>query len=151
MTKNLLLGMLLCVSILFTSCATIFTGTKDVINFDSKPQGATVYIDGLEVCKTPCQASVKRSLDDTTAEFKLDGYETRVIKLDRKFNLVSILNFGGLLGWGVDALTGSIMKYDRKHYDLKMNKLAKTLSEERTLKIEINTKDKKVDFYVAKK
>jgi hypothetical protein len=105
-----------------TSCATIFTGTEDTIRFNSKPEGAGVYKDGLELCETPCKKSVDRSLSDVDVEFKLEGYENRVITLDREFNTISILNLGSILGWGVDAATGSIFKYDRKAYDIEMTK-----------------------------
>lgn len=56
--------------LLATSCATIFTGTKDTIVFNSDPSGAKIFIDGLEVCKTPCTTKLKRSLSDKIAEIK---------------------------------------------------------------------------------
>lgn len=130
--------------LLFSSCATIFTGTKDRIQFNSNPAGATVLIDGIEVCKTPCSASVKRSLSDKDAEFKLDGYKTRIITLDRTFNAVSILNLGGIWGWAIDAATGSLMKYDRKSYDIQLDKKMTSLNAN---KIEIDTTNKTVAIY----
>src|SRR5699024_952601 len=105
-----------------SSCATIFTGTKDTLRFDSEPQGATVYIDGLKACETPCTTKVKRSLSDKLAKIKLDGYQTRVITLDRKFNAVSVLNLFGMIGWAVDAATGSLMKNGGKGYDIELKK-----------------------------
>lgn len=138
-------------TLFMTSCATIFTGTKDAISFDSNPQGANVYLDGLEVCKTPCITMVKRSLSDKLAEIKLDGYETRVITLDRKFNTVSIINLGSLIGWGIDAATGALMKYDKKGYDIELEKDNRTSLLHNPSKIEINTDSKIVDVYVAKK
>jgi len=150
MNKIIYLSIALLMIFSVTSCATIFTGSKDTISFDSKPQGAKVFIDGLEVCKTPCTTQVKRSLSEKLAEIKLDGYETRVITLDRKFNAVSIINLGSLIGWGIDAATGSIMKYDKKGYDIELEKDNRT-SFNNPIKIEINTKDRLVDVYVAEK
>lgn len=138
-------------TLFMTSCATIFTGTKDTIRFDSTPQGAKVYIDGLEVCETPCTTQVKRSLSDELAEIKLDGYETPVITLDKEFNAVSVINLGFLIGWGIDAATGSLMKYDRKGYDIELEKDNRTSMIENPSKIEINTDSKIVDVYVAQK
>lgn len=132
---------------LFSSCATIFTGTKDTIRFNSKPEGATVYIDGIEVCKTPCEARVKRSLSDKDVEIKLDGYKTRIITLDRSFNVVSILNLAGFVGWAVDAATGSIMKYDRKSYDIELE-AKRDLSNLQPDMIDIDTKNHTLDLYV---
>lgn len=132
---------------LMTGCATIFTGTKDRIAFTSTPSGATIYKDGVEICTTPCNYKIKRSLNDTEVEFKLDGYETRLITLDKEFNLVSIINFGNLFGWGIDALSGSLMKYDRKAYDLKLTQ-EKSASLVQPSRIDIDTKSNKVTLTV---
>ncbi len=134
---------------LMTGCATIFTGTKDRIAFSSTPSGATIYKDGVEICTTPCNYRFKRSINDTEVEFKLDGYETRLITLDKEFNLVSIINLGNLLGWGIDALSGAVMKYDRKSYDLKLSpeKSASLLQPNR---IDIDSKSNTVTLTVQK-
>uniref|UniRef100_UPI004048E8AE hypothetical protein n=1 Tax=Algoriphagus sp. TaxID=1872435 RepID=UPI004048E8AE len=132
---------------LMTGCATLFTGTKDRIAFASTPSRATIYKDGVEICTTPCSYKVKRSLNDTEVEFKLDGYETRLITLDKEFNLVSIINFGNLFGWGIDALSGSLMKYDRKAYDLKLTQ-EKSASLVQPSRIDIDTKSNKVTLTV---
>jgi hypothetical protein len=134
-------------SFLMTSCATIFTGTKDRISFNSTPSGAIIYKDGVEQCKTPCSIKVKRSISDTDMEIKLDGYETMLITLDKEFNIVSVLNLGNLLGWGIDAVTGSVMKYDRKAYDLTLSKSNRT-SKIDPSKIDIDTKKNIVELFV---
>jgi hypothetical protein len=132
-----------------TGCATIFTGTKDNISFSSTPSGATIYKDGVEICTTPCNYKMKRSLNDTEVEFKLDGYETRLITLDKELNLVSIINLGNLLGWGIDALSGAVMKYDRKSYDLKLTK-EKSASLLQPSRIDIDTQANTVTLTVQK-
>jgi len=130
-----------------TGCATILTGTKDTISFNSTPQGAIIYKDGVELCKTPCSVRMKRSINDTDLEFRLDGYETRVLTLDKEFNVVSIINLGFLLGWAIDAISGSVMKYDRKVYDITLRQ-EKRVSELRPVRIDIDTRKKAVDVYV---
>ncbi len=137
-------------SLLMTSCATVFTGTKDRITFNSTPTGATIYKDGVEQCKAPCTIRVKRSLGDTDIEYKLDGYETRLITLDKEFNIVSVINLGNLLGWGIDALSGAIMKYDKKTYDITLQKGTKTSKIEPN-KINIDTKKNTVEVIVQEK
>lgn len=82
--------------------------------------------------------------------YKLDGYETRLITLDKTFNLISILNLGNLLGWGIDILSGSIMKYDKNVYDISLSKNTKT-SMIKPTKINIDTKNKVVELYVMEK
>jgi hypothetical protein len=132
---------------LMTGCATIFTGTKDRIAFTSTPSGATIYKDGVEICTTPCNYKVKRSLNDTEVEFKLDGYETRLITLDKEFNLGSTINLGNLFGWGIDALSGAVMKYDRKAYDIKLTQ-EKSASLVQPSRIDIDTKGNTVTITV---
>lgn len=102
------------------SCATIFTGTKDTIRFESKPAGAKVRIEGIDVGRTPVDAVVKRSINDKTATMTLDGYDSRTFELSKEFNTISILNLFGLVGWAVDAATGSLMKYDQKVYTIEL-------------------------------
>jgi uncharacterized protein YceK len=140
---------LVIVLFLMTGCATLFTGTKDRIAFSSTPSGATIFKDGVEICTTPCNYKIKRSLNDTDIEFKLDGYETRLITLDKEFNLVSIINLGNLLGWGIDALSGAVMKYDRKSYDIKLTK-EKSASLLQPTRIDIDTQSNTVTLTVQK-
>ena len=136
-------------TVLLTSgCATILTGTKDTISFNSNPQGARVYKDGVEICRTPCNVPVKRTLNNEDIEYKLDGYETRVFTLDKQFNVVSVLNLGSLFGWAIDAATGSLVKYDRKSYDLEMKMNVLSVSEY-PKEIHINTKNNTADLYLV--
>jgi hypothetical protein len=131
---------------IMTSCATLFSGTKDRITFNSSPSGAMIYIDGVEQCRTPGSIEVKRSINDTDVEFKLDGYDTRLITLSKEFNVVSIINLGNLLGWGIDALSGAVMKYDRKTYDITLeNKKTSMINPTR---INIDTQKNIVELYV---
>ena len=103
-----------------SSCATIFTGTKSNIMFDSEPSGATVEMDGLEIGTTPMTYSVKKSFDGVIA-FEKEGYQRKTIGLQKSFNAVSIINLGSILGWVIDVATGSIKKFDQKGFkvDLK--------------------------------
>ena len=136
---------LFAVVIFFSSCATLFTGTSDRIWFDSNPQGARVIINGIEVCRTPCDTRVRRSISGQDVEIRLDGYMTRIITLDQAFNVVSVLNFGNVIGWGIDVLTGSIMRYDRRQYNIE---LERRLSEVNIDTIDVNTEDRVLTFYV---
>ncbi len=102
------------------SCATIFTGTKDTITINSQPQGANVQIGGIDKGTTPCTISVKRSSTSPTISLKKEGYQPRIFELEQSFNLVSIINLGNLIGWGIDAMTGAIKKYDPKTYEMRL-------------------------------
>jgi hypothetical protein len=151
MIKKLVIKASLFVFILcMTSCATIFSGTKDRISFTTNVPGAKVLIDGVEICKTPCNENISRKVGESQVEFKLEGYETRVVNLSKSLNIVSILNLGNLLGWGIDIVTGAVFKYDRKAYDIELTKNSK-VSKLNPEKIEIDTKKHIVNLYVSAK
>jgi len=105
-----------------TSCATIFTGTSDKIYFESSPKKAKVMVNGIEKCKTPCTTAIKRSMNPETVTLQLEGYDTRSIQLEQSMNAVSFLNLLNILGWGIDAATGAMKKYDPKTYVLDLDK-----------------------------
>ena len=107
------------------SCATIFTGTRDTIHFDSKPAGAKVRIDGIDMGRTPLDVSVNRSINDKAVTMQLEGYETRTFVLSKEFNLISVLNLFGMIGWAVDAVTGALMYYDMNQYTVDLEPVRK--------------------------
>ena len=111
------------VLLLTTSCASIFTGAKRNVLFESDPSGAKVFVNGFEKGATPVQIKVKA---DDRVDFRLDDYRERVVVMDSKFNLVSILNGFSIIGWGVDALTGSLKRVDTKYVKVTLEKSDKT-------------------------
>ncbi len=135
------------VSLVATSCATIFTGTRDRISFNTSVPGAKILIDGAELCTTPCTERISRKLGETEVQVKLDGYETKLIRLDKSFNVVSVLNLGNLLGCGIDVISGAVMPYGKKSYDIQMTKLNGT-AKINPNKIEIDTKSNTAVLYV---
>ena len=108
------LNYLIALTLLFllSSCASILTGSKRNVLFESDPSGAKVFVNGFEKGKTPVQIRVKA---EDRIDFRLDDYSERVVVMDSNFNLVAILNGFSLLGWGVDALTGSLKRVDTKY------------------------------------
>lgn len=122
MKKTLSYALLAITALSMTSCATIFTGTKDSITFNSKPEGAKVVFQGVEKCVTPCSVNLDRSLGKRFVELKKEGYETKELKLEKSFNPVTLVNilFGGVIGFGIDLGTGSFTKYDPKTYDTEL-------------------------------
>ncbi|WKV10633.1 PEGA domain-containing protein [Marivirga harenae] len=100
-----------------SSCATIFTGTKQKVSIDSNPQGAKIVIDGQNLGVTPAKVKVDRELDallygGKEIQFELDGYKKFGYELDARFNTVSIINFFNPLFWGIDIASGAVTQYD---------------------------------------
>ena len=122
MKKSLLNGLSFCIIISTTSCATIFTGTKDKITFNSTPEGAKVFHKDVEKCVTPCTVEISRGLSKQVATFRKEGYADKEVKLEKTFNPVTLLNIllGGVIGAGIDTATGSIIKYSPKSYTVEL-------------------------------
>lgn len=122
MRKIFTVGIALSYILSTTSCATIFTGSKDSITFNTQPEGAKVVFQGVEKCVTPCTTEFHRTLGKRSVEIKKEGFETKELKLEKNFNAVSLLNilFGGLIGFGIDLGTGAFLKYDPKTYSVEL-------------------------------
>ncbi|MFW0715667.1 PEGA domain-containing protein [Pedobacter sp. N23S346] len=109
-------------TLMFSSCATIFTGTRQNVQINSSPPAADIEVDGLKVGVTPMAVSLKKGFTGQTVSLKLEGYETKMFQPTTDFNAVAVLNFIGLIGWGVDAATGAMMKYNPKVYEIQLEK-----------------------------
>lgn len=122
MKKQLLTTLLTGILLSATSCATIITGTKDKITFNSTPEGAKVMHKGVEKCTTPCTAEIPRSLGKQMVTFEKEGFNSKEVKLTKTFNPVTLVNIllGGIIGLGIDTATGSITKYSPKEYKVEL-------------------------------
>jgi hypothetical protein len=69
---------------------------------------------------TPIQLKVEA---DDRVDFRSEGYNERVVIMDSNFNLVAILNGISIIGWGIDALTGSLKRVDTKYVRVSMDKI----------------------------
>jgi hypothetical protein len=96
-------------------CASVTRGTTENISIVSTPSGAEATISGLDVptaCVTPCAVVVKRNADISVA-FQKEGYEPQVVQLTKEIPATGAAGFagnvllGGLVGMGVDAVTGA--------------------------------------------
>ncbi|GAB6283619.1 MAG: hypothetical protein STSR0008_24030 [Ignavibacterium sp.] len=108
--------LILFVTFLFTSCATLFKGSTDTVAFSSDPTSAKVYVNGSLLGTTPVQLELK-SKNSYTIEFKKDGYETKTVVLNNSVGggwiVLDIL--GGLLPVVIDAATGNWYSLDQEH------------------------------------
>ncbi len=111
------------VSFLFTSCATLFHGSTDGVNFSSDPSGAKVFVNGDLLGTTPFALNLK-SNKTYTLEFKKDGYETKSVLLNNSVGggwiVLDVL--GGLLPVIVDAATGDWYSLDQDHVNAILEK-----------------------------
>jgi hypothetical protein len=96
-------------------CASVSRGTTESISIESTPAGAKAEVSGLGVptaCVTPCVVQAKRNADITVSVSK-EGYEPQVVPLIKEIpaagaaGLAGNVLVGGLVGVGVDAMTGA--------------------------------------------
>ena len=96
-------------------CASVTRGTTENISISSTPSGAEAAISGLDVptaCVTPCAIVAKRNAD-ISITFQKEGFEPQVVQLTKDVPATGAAGFagnllaGGLIGMGVDAVTGA--------------------------------------------
>jgi len=121
--KKTIISSTLALVLLTTSCATIVSGSKQNVKFTSNPSTATIFIDEIEVGKTPFEIKLARKSEHSVL-IKLEGYQTYETKLTKKFNAWYIGNilFGGLIGIIIDPITGAIYNLSSDQINAQMNK-----------------------------
>ncbi|MDR0789758.1 MAG: hypothetical protein LBO06_03065 [Bacteroidales bacterium] len=115
--------------VMFSSCASIFSGSKKSITFDSniRPDNpVSVTIDGMLYSNVqfPFEAKVKRGFSSSKAMAKAEGYKNSIIIIDKEFNATTLWNIlvGGLIGFGIDAATGAMTKPEFNFYTFQFEK-----------------------------
>lgn len=113
---------ILCVAVLCAAlggCASVSRGTSETISVATTPSGAEATVSGLDqpfVCTTPCAFTTARSADLTVSIAK-EGFEPQVIPLTKEVTATGGAGFagnlllGGVVGMGVDAVTGAAMDH----------------------------------------
>ncbi len=122
MRKTIISGSI-ALALLLTSCATIVSGSKQNIKFLSNPASASVFIDEVEVGKTPFEIKLARKSEHSVL-IKLEGYQTYQTKLTKTFNgwYIGNLLFGGIIGLIVDPITGAIYNLTPNEINAEMSK-----------------------------
>lgn len=122
--KNLVVFLCL---VAFTSCATIFNGSRAKITIDtvtpvSKPVNLTIDEQTYYDVEFPKVVKVKRGFETSYIIAKAEGYEDARVAVEKDFNAVSLCNIllGGVIGIAVDGISGAMMKPNEKLYMLNM-------------------------------
>jgi hypothetical protein len=117
-------------------CASVTRGTMENISISSTPSGAEATITGLDVptaCVTPCAIVAKRNAD-ITVSFAKEGFEPEVVQLTKEVPATGAAGFagnivaGGLVGMGVDAVTGAAQDHKPNPVIVTMRPMAPTSS-----------------------
>jgi hypothetical protein len=105
-------------TITLTSCATLFTGVREVIHIDSYPQGAKVSLNNKEIGITPLTAAVRPTMKKQHLSISKPGYDTKRQKVDKRFNYWSVLS---LYFFPVDLLDGSAFNIKEKYVNINLD------------------------------
>jgi hypothetical protein len=100
------------ITLLLSSCASIVSGSKQNINFNSTPSGATVWVDDVNLGVTPVIAQLERIKINQKVKIELQGYKPYELILNRKTNgwIWGNILFGGIIGIIIDASSGAMYR-----------------------------------------
>jgi hypothetical protein len=111
MKTHFVILMFVSIAVLFltSGCASIIHGKTERIGFTSEPSGAKLTVGGYQTV-TPSYLILERR-GQQTAYFSMPGYETQAFPIKEGMSLwflLGNLGFGGIPGWIIDAINGSI-------------------------------------------
>lgn len=106
-----------------SSCATLFKGTTQEVNFNSNPIGCEVWIDGKNMGETPVKFKLA-SKKTYVIEFKFEGYKSKTVNLTNHIGAGWIVLdvLAGLVGVIIDAATGAWYSFDEKNINVTLTK-----------------------------
>lgn len=61
---------------------------------------------------------IKGGFNETVIKAETQGYEPATLMINKDFNAVSVINLIDVLGWGIDAAMGAMMKPEFKFYQI---------------------------------
>ncbi|WP_410222016.1 PEGA domain-containing protein [Pedobacter sp.] len=117
--KKFILGIIAALSL--TGCATIISGSKQEMQFNSTPTNATVFVDGKEMGKTPFSTKLTRK-ENHNVQIKLDGFKPYDLEVRKQFNewYLGNLLLGGIIGLVIDPITGALYRLTPKEVNAQL-------------------------------
>jgi len=111
-----------------TGCATLTSGTTQVVVFNSTPTGATVLLDGMELGNTPLTLELKKK-DGQHLEIRKSGYKSYSTVMSTQTDPMFWGNIliGGLPGSTTDAASGAAYQYAPEHYVITLESTSASL------------------------
>ncbi len=98
------------------ACATVTRGTTSEVQIQSEPSGAAVVTSLNHQCTTPCTIKVNRK-EEFSITFRLEGYEDQTVEVKTQLAMTGAAGLagnaliGGVIGGGVDIVTGSGLEH----------------------------------------
>lgn len=107
-TIRILMVIVILVQCLLAGCATIINGPNQSIPVATDPPHADVIVDGQTLGQTPTDITLTRKRDHLVTLAK-EGYRQKTVAVSNSIGYAVWGNViaGGMIGWGIDATTGS--------------------------------------------
>jgi PEGA domain-containing protein len=108
---------------LLPGCATIVHGTRQKVSVTTNPPGASVS-DGMTTLQTPATFNLERDRDYILTITK-PGYDTETVRVTHVISGAVAGNIlaGGLIGWGVDAISGAQWRLEPETLSVNLRQL----------------------------
>ncbi|MBM4289812.1 MAG: SHOCT domain-containing protein [Deltaproteobacteria bacterium] len=109
---------------LLQGCATIIHGTTQDVAITTDPAGAELVVDGRERYRSPAKITMKRK-EDHVVEVNKAGFQKETVNIKSVLSGAVAGNIiaGGLIGWGVDAVSGGQYRLVPEHINLRLRPL----------------------------
>ena len=134
-TKTFSVSCALVTSLFLVGCATVFTGTNQVISINSNIEGAEVRIDGNMVGTTPYSGHVRKASGAKTVLISKPGYQSQQVSLHAAINPVAIMS---IVFWDLgttDFLSGAAWEYIPNSYYVNLLKADRSSSSSREIRV----------------
>lgn len=107
---------------MLSSCASVINGRTQDVGISSNPAGATVTVDGINKGVTPCNLLLKRN-ESHTITIEKEGYQPASATVSKGVSgwIWGNVLIGGLIGLGVDALTGGMWTLEPENVQVNMS------------------------------
>ena len=130
---------ILVLAMVASGCATIIDGSSQPVTFNSSPNGARIYVNGMELGTTPLTMAVKRS-KTTMILAKKNGYEDQQLALQTKTNSLFWFNIiwggAGLFSSSTDYASDAMIEYSPNMFYITLNPIPLLQSNEGGLAVE---------------
>lgn len=115
---------ILILAMVASGCATVLDGSSQPVAFDSSPNGARIFVNGVEVGTTPLSMQMRRS-KSTMILAKKDGYEDQQLALQTitNGNFWRNIMTGGPVGSTVDYFSDAMIEYSPNRYYISLNRI----------------------------